>query len=145
MKIKRFLTGSIVLMLTLVLNSCANAEKAEAVANEFYEKMQKKEYTAIEKMLSDKMIKASSQETVLAFISQKEELGELISFSKEEDGKVMEIDNNQVVRFLYKTEYTSKNLYEYIRVVLTDEVYLIESYGYFDTKEKRDEFLQHAE
>ena len=57
----------------------------------------------------------------------------------------MEIDNNQVVRFLYKTEYTSKNLYEYIRVVLTDEVYLIESYGYFDTKEKRDEFLQHAE
>ena len=145
MKIIKVLSLGCALMLAFVLNSCANAAKAELVTEEFYVKMQKHDYSEMEKMLSEKMVSQSSKEVIMNFISQKEALGELVSFNKEGDGKVMELDNEQVVRFFYTTKYTDKNLYEYIRVVLDKEVYLIESYGYFDTKEKRDEFLQHAE
>lgn len=128
-----------------LLSSCANADKAEVVANDFYGKMQAQKYQELEKLLSDKMIEESSKEVIMEFITQKDALGELISFSKEEDGKVMEINNNQVVRFLYVTKYTNKELFEYLRLAVDSETYSIETYGYFDTKEKRDEFIQHVE
>ena len=145
MKVLKYLFAIVLFSTISMLSSCANAEKAKPVAEEFYSKMQQQDYKSIEALLSKEMVEQSSVSEIMSFIIQKEDLGELKSFERDGEGKVMEIDNKQVVRFLYITKYTNKDLYEYLRLVLVGEDYLVDSYGYFETKEKREEYIQHAE
>lgn len=131
------------LLLTAV--SCANADDAEPFANEFYIAMQNGNYKEVMELFDVSLIETQGKENLKEFITQKEALGELKSFSKESDYKIMETDGKPLVRFMYKVEYTDKILYEYLVLVKRDSQYFIHNYAYYDSKEKREEFAEYNE
>jgi hypothetical protein len=145
MKVIKFLTISSAVLAILCLNSCVNVDEAEKYANNFYEAMQAKEYQKLENLIDETMLASNSMEEIRAMIVQKESLGEMVSFQKETGHDYRESNGLTVVRFLYTVKYTDIMLYEYIRLTKRGDAYKVVNYGYYNDKEKRQEFIEHVE
>jgi hypothetical protein len=145
MKLLKYLSFSAVLLIALGLSSCANVEDAEKYADKFYEAMKGEDYDAVKGLLDESMLENNSMEEISNLIVQKEALGEMSSFKKEVDAVKQDANGITVVRFLYEVKYPEVTLYEYIRLTKRGEEYRVVNYGYYDNKEKRQEFIDHLE
>lgn len=128
-----------------LMTSCASKEAGEKTANEFYEALKAKDYETAFDLIDQDLFDQEGEEVIKSFITQKEVLGELKSFTQESGFKVMEQNGKSMVRLLYTTEYANKTLYEYIVLGKSEGEYKIVSYAYYDSKEKRDEYQKYNE
>lgn len=145
MKLVKFLSIGCVFFLAFGLGSCANAEEAEKHADNFYNAMKLNDYETMKNMIDESMLEVNSIEEISVLFVQKESLGEMISFTKETGFDYREANGLTVVRFLYTVEYKAATLYEYIRLTKRGDAYKVVNYGYYDNKEKRQEFIDHVE
>ena len=142
MKTRSLVFTVLLLIISSYLSSCASKEESEKAAKEFYEALKVKDYDKVMAMVDPAMIKNEGEAKVKDFITQKEQLGELKSYTLEPDSKWMEKNGRSMVRLLYTVEYEAMTLYEYIVFSKTDDGYTIVNYAYHDDKAKRAEYIK---
>lgn len=145
MKTKQSLLLLFFAALLFNLTSCASKEEGEKTAKEFYEALKAKDYDKAMSMVDASMIENEGEEAVLNMLTQKEALGDLKSYTQEDDYKLMERNGKSMVRLLYTTEYESAKLYEYIVLSKTDDGYKVISYAYYNEEAKRKEYMDDLE
>jgi hypothetical protein len=134
-----FIFGS----LLFVLGSCSvSPEEAEKQATVFYEKLKQHDYEAIKGMLDEEALNANTWEEWLQILSNKEQLGELVSFEKSMGFHTNYQNGVSTISFRYTTEYTDLTLYEFIKLVKRGEEYKVLVYAYYDTEQKLDEVAE---
>lgn len=129
------------LLLALMFTSCASKEESEKAGKEFYEALKVKDYDKAMSLFDEAMFEEEGKENILNFITQKEALGEMKSYTLEPDSKWMERNGRSMVRLLYTVKHEQMTLYEYIVFSKTDNGYKIVNYAYYDSKEKRQEYI----
>jgi hypothetical protein len=141
---KHFFTLTIIsLTILFVASSCSiSQEEAEKQASAFYDALTNHQYDLIKPMIDKEGLEVAAWEDWEKIFKQKEGLGKLISFNREDSYNVGYQNGLSYADLLYTVKYEKVVLYEFIRMVKRGDDYRIITYSYYDDKDKRIEFVQ---
>jgi hypothetical protein len=125
------------------VTSCSiSQEEAEKQASAFYEELKNHNYDAIQSMIDKEGLEAAPWKDWEKILMQKESLGGLISYEREDSYNVGYQDGLSYADLRYTVTYEKVVLYEFIRMVKRGDDYRIITYSYYDDKDKRVEFVK---
>jgi hypothetical protein len=127
----------------LTITACSvSQEEAEKQALAFYEVLKNRNYDDIKPMIDEEGLKAAPWENWKALLVQKEALGQLISFEREDGYNVGYQDGLSYADLYFTVTYEKVVIFEFIRMAKRENDYRIITYSYYDNKDRRTEFVQ---